>query len=383
MATLFPVLQFFNDDGTPLNGGKIYTYISGDSVLKNSFTSQSEGTIAANPIVLDANGRTTGIWLNGAYRIKVFKPDGVTQVGSTLDVLNEYNPVDWTGLTASISDINGYAAAVGTAGTVVASKSVVVNASKNIGTFGSLTAGKLIANTSVQAPVINDANAVAALTIAATASQVNALTLTPSATGNAVALAATGSDNNIGLNINSKGTSPISLNSWTFPTTDGTNGQFLSTNGAKALSFTSPTGLQQVQSSYLHTLQTITTVLPYDNTIPQNTEGDQVLSLAITPKSATSTLHISVAVTAGSNSTSRVVGAALFQDATAGALAASADSNSVNFKHTMTSGTTSSTTFNVRVGPSAAGTVYVNGTTGGVQLYGGVCNSSITIWEVL
>ncbi len=105
--------------------------------------------------------------------------------------------------------------------------------------------------------------------------------------------------------------------------------------------------------------------------------------MAITPKSATSTLHISVAVTAGSNSTSRVVGAALFQDATAGALAASADSNSVNFKHTMTSGTTSSTTFNVRVGPSAAGTVYVNGTTGGVQLYGGVCNSSITIWEVL
>ena len=47
----------------------------------------------------------------------------------------------------------------------------------------------------------------------------------------------------------------------------------------------------------------------------------------------------------------------------------------------MTSGTTSATTFRVRIGCAVAGTTYLNGNNG-VRIYGGVAASSIVIQEV-
>ena len=62
-------------------------------------------------------------------------------------------------------------------------------------------------------------------------------------------------------------------------------------------------------------------VIPNDDTIPQKTEGDEVMTLAITPTSATNKLKIEiVAFFAHSNSETC---AALFQDATANSLACS------------------------------------------------------------
>jgi hypothetical protein len=144
--------------------------------------------------------------------------------------------------------------------------------------------------------------------------------------------------------------------------------------------------LQEV-SAQTGAMATGATVIPADNTIPQITEGDEFMTLAITPKSATSTLYITV-VANGSPSVGGYVTAALFQDATANALAVAADSpgigggSNITFTHKMTSGTTSSTTFRVRIGLQAAGTYTFNGN-GGVALYGGVFASSITIREVL
>lgn len=81
--------------------------------------------------------------------------------------------------------------------------------------------------------------------------------------------------------------------------------------------------------------------------------------------------------------------AALFQDATANALAAAvqvcsaADGNvCITFTHFMTAGTTSATTFRVRAGANAAGTTRLNGRIG-AQLYGGALASSITITEIV
>ena len=130
-----------------------------------------------------------------------------------------------------------------------------------------------------------------------------------------------------------------------------------------------------------------TTVLPWDDTIPQNTEGDQYMSLAITPTSATSTLLIDVTGFFSPAGADWVV-AALFKDSTAGALAAMPayiDTNAtglpITFRHKMTSGTTSATTFKVRAGRAAAGTLTFNGTSGARKL-GGVLASSITITEI-
>lgn len=383
MATLFPILQFFDDDGVPLSGGKIYTYAASSSTPKVSYKQQSQSSNHTNPVILDSDGRppANGIWLNGSYKLVIKSADDVTTY-HTLDTLNEYNPYDWTGLTATISDINGYGAALGTPGTVVASKTVVVDASKNIATFGSLSGANLIGTTSVQTPLIKDANGVSAITIASTSSQVNSIKVTPAITGSSPTISAFGSDTNINLKLAGQGTGKVYLNDFAFPTTDGSSGQSLITNGAKVLSFSTVNGVKQMVYTMLHTLTDCSTILPLDNTIPQITEGTQILSRSITPTSASSTLVIDVTVAAASDSTSRNIGVALFQDATANALAGTMDASSCTLRHIMAAGTVASTTFTVRVGPSAAGHVYVNGTAAGGALFNGVCNTSIMIWEI-
>jgi hypothetical protein len=129
-----------------------------------------------------------------------------------------------------------------------------------------------------------------------------------------------------------------------------------------------------------------TTVLPIDDTIPQNTEGDQYMTLAITPTSASNYLKIDICIILAHNSGTGI-GAALFQDSTVNALAASTDYSSaagsptsINFTHWMTSGTTSSTTFKVRAGCGTVGTTTFNGFSGN-RIFGGVASSSITITE--
>lgn len=147
--------------------------------------------------------------------------------------------------------------------------------------------------------------------------------------------------------------------------------------------------IAQIVSTGTGTVATGTTLLPYDNTIPQITEGTEFMTQAITPQNASSTLEIDVTIVLSNTSTNSQTGAALFQDSTANALAAAdqfvaSASGSVvlTFKHVMTAGTTSETTFKVRGGSNVAGTTTFNGQ-GGVQGYGGVMASRITIKEIL
>lgn len=146
----------------------------------------------------------------------------------------------------------------------------------------------------------------------------------------------------------------------------------------------------QVVNYQTGAVATGTTLLPFDDTIPQNTEGFEVMTLAITPTSATNLLRIqSIAHVAVPASGAYKVGGALFQDTTANALAASANwtdstgtiQSEQIIVHKMTSGTTSATTFKVRVGCNVAATVTFNGQ-GGSRLFGGVIASSITITEI-
>ncbi len=53
-------------------------------------------------------------------------------------------------------------------------------------------------------------------------------------------------------------------------------------------------GVQQVVVTQTGAVASGTTVIPYDDTIPQNTEGDEYITRSITPKSATSKLVIDV-----------------------------------------------------------------------------------------
>lgn len=130
-----------------------------------------------------------------------------------------------------------------------------------------------------------------------------------------------------------------------------------------------------------------TTIMPLDNTIPQITEGTQFMSLAITPKSATSKLKITVAYAVSVTAPTHIIGA-LFRDSTANAIASAAtplgtaDTLTNNsFVKVVDSVSISPTTFTFRAGPQVAATVGFNGRIGAQQL-GGSIASSITIEEI-
>ena len=78
--------QFFDDNGVPLAGGLIYTYQAGSSTPLVTYTTSS-GTVAnANPIVLDASGRTPQqIWLLTGYSYKFVLQNADAVLIQTLD----------------------------------------------------------------------------------------------------------------------------------------------------------------------------------------------------------------------------------------------------------------------------------------------------------
>ena len=138
----------------------------------------------------------------------------------------------------------------------------------------------------------------------------------------------------------------------------------------------------QIVNTQTGTLATGTTVLPNDGTTPQNTEGFQVMSLAITPTSATNILTIQVIAFYECGVNLGDMGTALFQDSTANALAAigqrlpASTSGMSALNYYMVAGTTSATTFKVRIGNGSAGTQKFN-----PNMYNQITASSITITE--
>ncbi|RPJ29155.1 MAG: hypothetical protein EHM33_01935 [Chloroflexi bacterium] len=143
----------------------------------------------------------------------------------------------------------------------------------------------------------------------------------------------------------------------------------------------------QIVNTQTGATATGSTTIPFDDTIPQGGEGDQYMSLAITPTNANNILYVDVTFI-GVLSAAVTMIVALFQDLGVNALAAAFQivpganfSLTITFRHKMTAGTTSATTFKVRSGPSSAATLTFNGNASGRRL-GGVAASSITITEV-
>ena len=146
-----------------------------------------------------------------------------------------------------------------------------------------------------------------------------------------------------------------------------------------------PSGIvQQVYAEDTASHAFATSPIPADNTIPQSTEGDEWITLSITPKNAANLLLINVNVMVSCAGLGVI---ALFKDTDTDALAVAGvrpPDTSVITSGTLiyrrTAGGTSAITFKVRVGVST-GTFYVNRTSSGA-LYGGAMVSSICITEI-
>lgn len=149
-----------------------------------------------------------------------------------------------------------------------------------------------------------------------------------------------------------------------------------------------PGSIVQTVISVDGAVATGTTTTPQDNSIPQITEGDQYITVTITPTSAINRLEHSINVNGGASAGNSII-VALFQDATANALKAINHNlgannvmNEVGFNHYMVAGTTSATTFRTRIGLVSAGTFTFNGQSSG-QIFNGVALSSMRVTEIM
>lgn len=128
-------------------------------------------------------------------------------------------------------------------------------------------------------------------------------------------------------------------------------------------------------------------LIPYDDSPPTSSEGEEEFSVSITPTSASNYLKIEVVAYLCTIS-AQTATIALFQDAGATAIAVAASRTSgqdemecLSLIHWMQAGTTSSTTFKVFYGGNAS-TCYINGNSSG-RRFGGVMASRIVVTEVV
>jgi len=95
-----PKWRAFDDDGTPLTGGKVYFFEAGTSTPKDIF-SDFGGTTHTNPVILDANGEADIWYGTGLYKVRLDRAndttrwtvDNVSPGGSTTAVLQCVNNI--------------------------------------------------------------------------------------------------------------------------------------------------------------------------------------------------------------------------------------------------------------------------------------------------
>lgn len=132
----------------------------------------------------------------------------------------------------------------------------------------------------------------------------------------------------------------------------------------------------------------LTTQIPIDDTLPQNTEGTQILSVSLTPKSATNRVRLRFRGQVTSDTAAVNAIAAIFSSASANALRAEFVSLATNgnayvicLEHEYVPGTTSALTFTVRVGPASAVNLRLNGNAVG-RLLGGAAAATLVVEEI-
>ena len=156
-----------------------------------------------------------------------------------------------------------------------------------------------------------------------------------------------------------------------------------------------PTGggggiIQIVHKDYRDFFST-TALIPLDDTIPQNTEGEEVFTQSITPTRSDSKILMTCVLNISNSNSSNLHTAAIFRDSVADAIAAgwakcvgtNAPNSPMVINFLDSPATTSAGTYTVRIGYTAgsSSTVQVNGGSG-TRYLGGALASGMTLMEV-
>ena len=84
--------QAFNNQGQPLSGGLLYTYLAGSTNAAATYTDSTQATPNANPLVLNSAGRIpTEVWLTSGVQYKFILTDSVGNVLGTWDNVSGIN----------------------------------------------------------------------------------------------------------------------------------------------------------------------------------------------------------------------------------------------------------------------------------------------------
>ena len=137
-----PRLQFFANDGSPLVGGKLYTYAAGTTTPLATYTSITGLVANTNPVILDSRGEAS-VWFSAAKYKFVLKDANDVEIW-TQDSLWAAANVDGSNATGTWPiDISGNAAtatvadsvkAGGAVNRIIAGTNITISPTSGVGT---------------------------------------------------------------------------------------------------------------------------------------------------------------------------------------------------------------------------------------------------------
>jgi len=113
--------QFFDNNGNPLTGGKLYTYVAGTTTPQATYTTSAGSTAHANPIVLDSAGRVPSgeIWITAS---QVYKFALYTSANVLIGTYDNITGINGTGIATDAAAVSYTPAGTGAVVTTVQSK---------------------------------------------------------------------------------------------------------------------------------------------------------------------------------------------------------------------------------------------------------------------
>lgn len=104
--------QFFDNNGVPLAGGKLYTYLAGTTTAATTYTSIAGTNANPNPIILDSTGRVSNeIWIVEGQAVKFILNDSVGNLIWSKDNISGVNDVadDIAGIYSNLANTSDVA----------------------------------------------------------------------------------------------------------------------------------------------------------------------------------------------------------------------------------------------------------------------------------
>lgn len=153
--------QFFTDNGTPLAGGLLYTYLAGTSTAATTYTTSAGNVPNSNPIVLNSAGRVqTEIWLTQGVSYKfVLKTSAFITIGTYDNIDGAADPADIYAALAASSGSSLVGFIQSGSGAVATTVQAKLRESVSVKDFGADSTGVADSTTAIQA-AFNSGNSV-------------------------------------------------------------------------------------------------------------------------------------------------------------------------------------------------------------------------------